>query len=265
MAIGATLDDRPVFAKARRAERWRRTFLGSLMVLAVLCVAGVIHALRDPGFMPVTQVRVEGEFLQLKRESLQQSIAPTVAGGFFTVDINAVRRAAFRSAWVASATVRRVWPDGLVVTVTEQRAAARWGADALLNDAGAIFRPDPTTFPAGLPVLTGPDGTQQLLLERWKSAQSVLDAAGLKAQRMSLDERRAWTVQLEGGVELLLGRDDVAERLKRFADVYHDALEPRAADLAAVDLRYTNGFAARWRAGHESQATHQPGMAASRL
>jgi cell division protein FtsQ len=247
MAIGATIDDRPVFAKARRAQRLRRTFLVGVAVLAVSSVVALVGAVRDPGFMPVTQVRVEGEFRQLTREALQAAIASTVAGGFFTVDIGAVRRAALRSPWVATAAVRRVWPDGLIVTVTEQRAAARWGAAAVLNEDGGTFTPDPATISAGLVQLLGPDNTERMVLERWSAFKRVLDAIGLKARRVTMDERRAWTVQLDNGVELLLGRDDVVERLRRFADAYGNALAPRAADLAAVDLRYTNGFAARWR------------------
>lgn len=247
MSIGATLDDRPMFSKAQRARRMRALFTFGVAVLTVLLGVGLVSAVRDPGFMPVTNVRVEGEFRQLTRAALHAAIAPIVAGGFFSVDIDAVRRAALHSPWVATASVRRVWPDGLVVTVTEHHAVARWGAATVLNERGDVFAPDAATIPAGLAQLLGPDGTEPVVLEHWKTMEALLNSIGQRAQRVVMDERRAWTVQLNTGVELWLGRDDVVERVRRYVGAYGNALAAGAPDLVAVDLRYTNGFAARWR------------------
>ncbi len=259
MAIGATLDDRPVFSRARRAQRLRSWFGVGLVVLTVLLAVVLVNGIRDPGFMPVTQVRVDGEFRQITRAALHTAIAPTVAGGFFSVDIDAVRRAALQSPWVATASVRRVWPNGLAVAVTEHRAVARWGAGAVIDENGALFTPDPATVPAGLTQLIGPDGTQGALMERWTLMEKLLSSIGQTARQVAMDERRAWTVSLNSGVELRLGRDDVVERLRRYVDAYANALGDHAANLAVVDLRYTNGFAARWTPGPDTPVPHSPG------
>jgi cell division protein FtsQ len=86
---------------------------------------------RDPNNMPLRSVQVEGEFRKLSAEHLQHAVANAVRGGFFTVNVDAVRRAAESLPWVASARVRRVWPDALQLHVVEQRAAARWGEAGL--------------------------------------------------------------------------------------------------------------------------------------
>jgi cell division protein FtsQ len=48
-------------------------------------------------------------------------------------------------------------------------------------------------------------------------------------------------------MELDFGRQAFEERLDRFAKAYPGLLATRADAVAAVDLRYSNGFAVRWR------------------
>ena len=46
-----------------------------------------------------------------------------------------------------------------------------------------------------------------------------------------------------------LGRRQVDERFERFLTVALRMVCQRAADIAYVDMRYTNGFAVGWRSG----------------
>jgi len=49
-----------------------------------------------------------------------------IKGNFFSINLQRAR-AAFESVpWVRRATVRRVWPDRLAVSLEEHRAAALW-------------------------------------------------------------------------------------------------------------------------------------------
>lgn len=242
MAIGAVIDERP---RTRGARVWITTFVAIALTFAA--VAWI--AMTDSGFMPVTQVKVNGEFKNLRRADLHAAIAAHVTGGFFTVDVAAVQQAAQALPWVASASVRRVWPDTLIVSVNEHRAVARWRDGALINERGILFRPDPDNVPAGLPEMAGPEGNEAVVLARWRELEAELAPLGQRIQRLVQDERRAWSARLDNGSELWLGRADVAERLRRYVAAYPVALAPRAQELVAVDLRYTNGFAARFRSG----------------
>ena len=75
----------------------------------------------------------------------------------------------------------------------------------------------------------------------------MLAPLGLNVTRLQLSERRAWRMTLNDGLELRLGRDGVERRLQRFVEVYPGVLKQQLARIAAVDLRYTNGFAVQWK------------------
>lgn len=245
MAASSAIHDNFSF-RPRHRPRLRLPWWLVMAVFAVPALWWVFDTVTDAHFMPVTAVRVDGEFKHQTRAQLHAAISAYAAGGFFSVDVDAVRRAALRLPWVATASVRRVWPDALQVVVTEHKPVARWGANALLNEQGRIFTPAVESFPPGLPQLAGPPGLETAVLEHMNRLNGALRPLHQYVQRMRLDERRAWSVTLNNGVELLLGREDIGERMQRYVDAYPAALAPHIAQLSAVDLRYTNGFAARW-------------------
>jgi len=244
MAMSAIID-RPR-SSARHRPRLRVPMWIGWALIVVPALWWLFDTLSDPRFMPVSAVRVDGEFRHQTRAQLHAEISGYASGGFFSVDADAVRRAALRLPWVATASVRRVWPDTLQVAVTEHKPLARWGSNALLNEHGLVFAPAVESFPPGLPLLVGPPGLETVVLERMAKINNTLQPLRQQVQRLTLDERRAWSVTLSNGVELLLGREEIDARVQRYADAYPSALALRVAQLAAVDLRYTNGFAARW-------------------
>lgn len=265
MALGSAIDDRVGF-RSRRTVRWswRPPVWLVVSIIAVPALLWLFSTMRDPRFMPVSTVRVEGEFKHLTRAQLHAVIANYAVGGFFSVDVDAVRRAALRSPWVDGVSVRRVWPDTLRVAVTEQKPVARWGAAALLNDRGEVFAPPLDSFPPGLPQLAGPAGREAAVLERLNAINATLRPLHQGVLHLTLDERRSWSIVLSDGFELMLGQEDIMARVARYVAAYPQALAPhmdRASavehlgararlpalrKIGAVDLRYTNGFAVRW-------------------
>jgi cell division protein FtsQ len=228
-------------------EPWRPNprLVGTLL-LGTLLVGGLWGAYRtlsDPQRFPIRSVGVEGELRYLPVAELQAVMAPLVRGGFFTIDVAAVREAVGALPWVDAVSVRRVWPDTVFVVVTEQVPAVQWGEDGLLNVRGELFVPDPETLPQGLPVLEGPAGLEGKVARAYVEMSAVLARAELSIRRLVLDERRAWRVELANGIELDLGRSGQRQRLERFARVYPRVLGEQAETIRRVDLRYTNGFA----------------------
>jgi cell division protein FtsQ len=195
-------------------------------------------------------VQISGQFQHLTSAQLQEAVAGTVVGGFFTVNVQAVMRAARTLPWVDTASVRRVWPDTLRLEVTEQVPVARWGEHDLLNRRGERFAPPADTLPSGLPQLQGPDGLEATLTASYYEMGKALAPDGLKITRLIQDPRRSWHVGLDNGIELRLGHDSAYTRLLRFVRLYPKVLATRATEIATIDLRYTNGFAVAWN--------HQP-------
>ncbi len=83
-------------------------------------------AMKRSPVLCAAHIRIEGPLVHTDVAALRAFAAPKVAGNFFTLDL-AQARAAFEAVpWVRRASVRRVWPNALEVSVEEHRAAALW-------------------------------------------------------------------------------------------------------------------------------------------
>ncbi len=197
--------------------------------------------------LPIKQVRIEGDFTRLSPVDLQLLVTDKVRGGFFNLDVDAVRLALLAEPWVSEVTVKRIWPDALRVIVIEQIPVVRWKDSGLLNSSGEYFAPDLTTIPGGLPLLSGPEGTELNLLNQFNAMQERIQLIGFKVVSISLNERRAWSFQLNNGINVVLGRRDFEERLNRFLTLIPTTISGRIEQTESIDMRYTNGFSIRWK------------------
>jgi len=225
-----------------------RTLTGLLLV-AVLAATVFMGKqwLSDPWRFPLSVVEVKGDFKYLDKQQLQMAVVPYVTGGFFTVDVAAIRTAAEQLPWVHKARVKRIWPATLRLQIEEQLPVARWGEQGFLNERGEPFVPEATAISLVLPSLAGPDGQELKVLENFKQVSKTLAPLGITVTRMQLDNRRAWHLQLDNAVLLELGRADAGQRLQRFVRAYPNVFAGRLDDLRHVDLRYSNGFSVYWK------------------
>lgn len=196
--------------------------------------------------LPISSVKIEGEFKYLNKEKLQHEAMPVVNGGFFSVNLAAVRDALIQLPWVEDVSVRRQWPDQLLVRVMEKQPVVYWGDTAVLSAKGELFVPD-SKLQDNLPRLTGPDGLHRNMFQELARMQAWLLETGLYIQEMHLDARRSWTLTMKNGLELRLGRKNMHERLQRFASVYSNQFQTETRKIQHIDMRYTNGFAVAWK------------------
>jgi cell division protein FtsQ len=221
-------------------------------VLVAAAVGGTraVTWLADPARFPMTTVEITGDLDHIDRKALEQRLLPAAAGGFFSVDVAAVANAARGEPWVKRALVRRVWPDKLVVEIIGYNAIARWGDDGLLADSGEVFH-NAGAAPDDLPQLAAPAGAPpRRVFADYQRFSTLLD--GLPPLRAARQEARgAWELELANGLTIIAGRKDVTERLKRFAAVYKSRLAGIAQPIESVDLRYSDGFAVRFKPASE--------------
>jgi cell division protein FtsQ len=254
---------------------WRllaRALTFGAAVFVTLCV--VFWALDQP----IRTVEVTGRFQHVAPADIEQVVAREAGGqGLLTVDLAAVSRAIHTLPWVDAVSVERDWPHGLSVLVIEQVAAARWGRDGLVNGSGVLFATGVSRFPAGLARLSGPEGSEAEVTQRYLAMQrrllgascasplrgrqapersalqiapcDLVAEAGLNITALRLDARGAWQLDLTSGITVRLGRSQVDERFEKFMSAALGIVEHRAGDISYVDMRYTNGFAIGWRSG----------------
>jgi len=216
--------------------------------------AGLVYAaamgMQRLPFFPLREVVVAGNLDQVTRTQIEYATRSAVSGNFFTVDLDAVRGSFEKLPWVRHADVRRRWPAGLLLTIEEHSAVARWrqaGGDyKLVNSFGEVFV---AASEARLPTFSGPEGSAAEVLERHREFSQALAAIGRTAVAVDLSQREAWQLRLDDGLTVNLGRDEerhpVSERMRRFVAAYPLIGERLHVRPAALDMRYPSGFALR--------------------
>ena len=206
----------------------------------------LLVTLNNPETLPIKMVRAQGTFSHVTEEMLQKAVGQ-VSGGYFNVDVNQVQKAVETLPWVAQASVRRVWPDTLAISVKEQQAIAYWIDEGLVNQQGEIFSPEKSSYPKGLPYFDGPEGMNAMVTQYFEDAQQQLAPLGLQVTRVMLDKRRALILELNHDLELILGKEQKTARLERFVRVYPRVLSDKITRIARVDLRYPHGMTVEWK------------------
>jgi len=218
----------------------------ALFLASAGLLAGFVSYLQNPNTLPVNKIHALGTFNNVNESMLREVVAKTVTGGYFTVNVDEVKRAVEAIPWVYQANASRVWPDTISINVTEQTALAHWAMGGIVNQQGTLFKPETDSKTLALPVFDGPLGMERNMTEFYLMARTVIEPLGLTISELHMDNRRAYRLTLNNGIVVLLGRENMTERLQRFARVYNKVLVARADDIERIDTRYSNGLAVGW-------------------
>jgi cell division protein FtsQ len=157
------------------------------------------------------------------------------------------RREALRSVnWVKDASIARIWPNRVVVSVQERKPVAFLtlapSRFALIDEDGVILPPAADRF--ALPVLTGVRVSDALSDRRdrvHRMMRLMLDLGGDAGNVSEIDvsdrDNLKVTAPREGRiVTLLLGDRDFAQRYQNFVNHYSE-IKRRLPNAATLDLR----------------------------
>jgi cell division protein FtsQ len=190
------------------------------------------------------------ELKHVNKLTLRAGVVGRIKGNFFTTNLEQVRTAFESVPWVRRATVRREWPDQLIVEVEEHEPLGTWGEDGrLLSVKGDVFTANLAEADEehDLPELAGPEGSEKEVLARFAELRAWFAPLRLAPEELSLSSRYAWTVKLDNGTRVALGREQDRNTLKarvdRLVNIYPqlDKLLPGGID--SIDMRYQNGLA----------------------
>ena len=248
---------------------WFKRVTQFVLALALLLGAGVLglniyQYFQSPANFPIGSVKVEGSFQYLDRSTAQQTLEKYARDGFFGMDVDELRAEVVSMPWVESAGVRRVWPDGITLTVSEHKPVARWNVQSLLTESGAVI--DPPQLHEGadkyeawqrhfkaLPFLHSESAKPGAAWQQFVQAEKALRSVGVSLYGVQTDRRKAISLVLDNGVSVRLGRGWFDERVSRFVSVYSRYIAPQVDAISYVDLRYPNGFAIGAASATETQ------------
>jgi len=222
-------------------------------VINLICFATVVCAttftvnqFKIVNYFPIKEVKIVG-MQHVNHDEVQRLLIPLINKGFFAVSVEHIKESLAQFPWVADASVRRVWPNQIIIQVAEKSPLARWNDEKLLSTSGQLFSPARDTYPAGLPQFIGPEGIQLKMMENYAQVNLILALLHVKITRFEMSPAHVWSLTLNNGIKLHIGHKDILTRVADFVKVYPKIIGDRASEVDSVDLRYPNGLAVRWK------------------
>jgi cell division protein FtsQ len=268
----------------QRGRWWRpastvgRVFLaaGVMCVLAAFAAAYVTieHYLeRDARFRIAGSGNIQAAGLtEVTRAQLLPVFGEDIGRNIFYVPLNVRRKQLEQIPWIERATVMRLLPDQIRVSVVERKPVAftRHGQQiGLVDPDGVLLDMAPATMAAhhySFPVVTGidpgdPAGSRRERMAMYLRMMAELDADGKhNSEQISeidlTDPEDARVLMPEQGTDILahFGEDHFLERYLRF-QAHIAEWRQQYPHLAGVDLRYDNQVVLQMAGGKETADT----------
>ncbi|WP_162299777.1 cell division protein FtsQ/DivIB [Marinospirillum perlucidum] len=193
------------------------------------------------------QVAIYGEVAHLDQEDIRQRALPWLAEPFWKVDLEGLRRALEEAPWLKEVRISRNWPDRIKMELVERKPWAFWNEGALIDEQGEVFYPhNRDDLNLNVQLVSATDQLQEVL-SLYELMSPELNTLGVKVSLIDLKPRGAWQIELDTGVTLLLGRDNIERRLNRFFWIWKNWTEQKRQEVDTIDMRYPNGLAVEWR------------------
>lgn len=201
---------------------------------------------------PLARISVTSPYQRVAQSDIEALVGDITSGGFISLDLAVVRERLEAHPWIASASVRRQWPDRLQLSIVEEVPIARWRDSGFLNRSGVALEATDSNTLSNLPLLVGPQGSSRLVMSEFRDVSELLFSQNLKVLAFSVDQHGARSMTLDSGHEVMLGRGDVIAKVRRFLAIWQGELASKQQEIKAVDARYDNGVAVSWRQGDVS-------------
>jgi len=218
-----------------------------LSVVFFTMVFSIAAILRSPSFR-VKEVIVEGNLQPENQIQLTTLISPFAQKNLFRVQLNSLQSAIQQLPWVSEAEVKRIWPDKIVINLVDQMPIVAWNTDQVLNVYGEILPKEAFSQAqvTVLPQFFGDDDSSIKMLDYYQQMNRILQSLNVKVKTLRLTEDQTWQVELDNGIILYLGDEQILTRLQRFVRVYPNVVSTHKKQPYSIDLRYAHGMAVRW-------------------
>jgi cell division protein FtsQ len=225
------------------AEKFLRLLMVTVFVAAIFG-ADFIYKQIDT---PLSKIMVGGNFNHLEEQELAELVNIEIDGGFLSMNLNQLRQELQSHPWIHQVSVRREWPSTLKVEVIEEVPIARWGKKGFLNRLGDQLSLPENSNLKSLPVLEADFGSSQDMIAQYLLLAELLAPTDLRLTELQRDAVGAWQIETASGVRIVLGRDQIIEKIRRLIVVWGSGLDVQLNNIATIDLRYPNGLAVSWR------------------
>lgn len=259
----------------RPATRFGRILLGTGVVAVFSVLAISAYSLRnflehDPRFRIAGTSNIQATGLaQVSRAEMLPVFGEDIGRNIFFVPLAERRKQLEQIPWIEHATVMRLLPDQIRITVVERKPIAfvRQGSQVALIDSNGVVLSEPPAMMSqhhySFPVVTGidshdPPAARRAKMDVYQHMVADLDGGGrhLSDQLSEIDlsdPEDARVLMPEQGTDILahFGEDHFLERYRRYK-AHIAEWRQQYPKLAEVDLRYDQQVVLQMAGAHES-------------
>lgn len=214
----------------------------------IVCLSLFWSWWKEVWFRPIQVVSLADKLQYADPALVKNAVATEVQRGFFEMQISVMRDKLLNVPWVIGAQVQRKWPDTVILKVQERQPLAIFAGKGIVDTTGKLFFP-PLTDEARqkiqeLPEFIGSEAALQSMVEMYLLILAKIKPLGLAVKRLTIMSDHGWQAMLDNGVTIMLGQNELEERLTRFVLAYNDHKSGlKNGNVRVIDLRYTNGLA----------------------
>ena len=256
--VAAPADKR--FRRARVSPARKRRWRPSWWTVARASAAGIVVAFalyQTLSFvlaseaLTVTRINVQGN-QRMSRGEVLGLLDGLSGASIVTTDLEGWRQKLLDSPWVADASIRRMFPGTLAVSITERHPIGIGrikGTLFLIDSTGTVIDEfGPNYADLDLPIIDGlgvkleeegsADEARAALAGRLMSELASRPGMAARVSQIDVTDRRNAVVLLKGDTALLrLGDERFSERVQAYLDLM-PALRERMPGIDYVDLRF---------------------------
>ena len=170
-------------------------------------------------------------------EDIEDALGPIAGKSILHLDLGAARARVEELGWVRAASVSRLWPNTVHVSIRERKPAAVWqlsGALHLIDNNGAIIRDVGAYEYSALPLIVGagaPDAIAGIL----KALETQPELKKRTLALVRVGERR-WNMRLHNKLDIKLPETGLEDALEALS-IMHAAQQTLDQEIEYIDLR----------------------------
>jgi cell division protein FtsQ len=192
----------------------------------------------------IAAVAVSGE-KHLSREEVLAAAGVTGRASLLFFDVADARARLLTNPWIAEATVQKLLPDRIVISISERKPFALWqraGRVGVIAADGTVLEPYVLRRYADLALVVGVGAEIRAreflaMLDRRPGLRDNVRASVLVAERR-------WNLRLKNGVDVRLPEFDVEQALDQLVVLERDS-KLSSRDITAIDLRLADRITVR--------------------
>jgi cell division protein FtsQ len=186
---------------------------------------------------------------QVTREEILSIARVTGRSSLLFLDADDARTQLKANPWIADATVLKLYPDRLHITVRERQAFALWqkgGRVSVIAADGVVVEPFVAAHSGLLPLVVGAGAEKQAseflsVMDRYPEIREQVAAYVLVAERR-------WNLKLKNGIDVRLPETEIGRALETLIALDRDK-KLLSREIAGIDLRIADRVTVRLTEG----------------